>query len=151
MAEMMSIFKQAKATSEKLNGCTNYCQVGATAGLSVGDFSVPVPGPSERHFAGRLCAVRPRRAGWDRGVPCMGRGGEGGTFVHGAMRVGGACTRAGRGSVLMCGGPADQPARARRPEQGQPESLLLQALCRRYRSILSIRLACISVGLATTS
>ena len=34
MKEMMSIFKHAKAVSEKLNGCTNYCQVGATAGLS---------------------------------------------------------------------------------------------------------------------
>ena len=34
MSEMMSIFKHAKAVSEKLNGCTNYCQVGATAGLS---------------------------------------------------------------------------------------------------------------------
>ena len=35
MSEMMSIFKQAKAVSQKLNSCTNYCQVGATAGLSV--------------------------------------------------------------------------------------------------------------------
>lgn len=35
MKEMMSILAGAKAVSKKLNGCTNMCVVGATAGLNV--------------------------------------------------------------------------------------------------------------------
>jgi len=35
MAQMMSIFDHQKQVSARLNGCTNYCIVGATGGLSV--------------------------------------------------------------------------------------------------------------------
>mmetsp|Transcript_49695 Transcript_49695/g.72976 ORF Transcript_49695/g.72976 Transcript_49695/m.72976 type:complete len:80 (+) Transcript_49695:37-276(+) len=34
MAQMMSIFDHQKQVSARLNGCTNYCIVGATGGLS---------------------------------------------------------------------------------------------------------------------
>ena len=35
MAELMSIVNRQKAVSAKLNGCSNYCVPGATAGVSV--------------------------------------------------------------------------------------------------------------------
>jgi hypothetical protein len=42
MKEMMSILSGARALSKKLNGCTNMCVVGATAGLNVRS---PIPTP----------------------------------------------------------------------------------------------------------
>jgi hypothetical protein len=42
MKEMMSILSGARALSKKLNGCTNMCVVGATAGLNVCSDSTPI-------------------------------------------------------------------------------------------------------------